>query len=254
VRPAPEKPEGGLALHWWRLQRSFGRRWREWRLPRGFERLGTRYGGWWLYAPAIGRESGSKSGSEPLLVDCGLGKDISFPLAFLERFGGRVIGIDPNPDALAYCRAHCPPRMEVRAAALWSEPGQRLTFHLPRSADKLPKGADGVSGSLLASHGYAGDQTLEVSTTSLIEVLASAGRSECDMLKLDIEGAEYDVLRALCADGQIRRTRQLAVEFHHGWTDRTEEDTRTCIAELDSCGFALRHAEGRNHLFVRRDG
>jgi len=239
------KPAGGPALHWWRLKRSVGRRWREWRLPRGFERLGTRYGGWWLYAPAIGRE--------PLLVDCGLGKDISFPVAFLERFGGKVIGVDPNPAALEYSRAHCPPGMEIRGEALWSHAGQKLSFHLPRSADLLPKGADGVSGSLLASHGYAGDETLEVRTTSLSELLQSAGRSECAVLKLDIEGAEYEVLGALCSNGEITRTRQIAVEFHHGWTDRTEQDTRECIAKLEARGFALRHAEGRNHLFVRRD-
>jgi FkbM family methyltransferase len=144
--------------------------------------------------------------------------------------------------------------MEVRAMALWSEPGRRLSFHLPRSADKLPKGADGVSGSLLASHGYAGDQTLEVSTTSLGEVLASAGRAECDMLKLDIEGAEYEVLGALCASGEIRRARQLAVEFHHGWTDRTLQDTANCVAQLEARGFDLRHSENRNFLFLRRDG
>ena len=240
------KPAGGPALHWWRLKRSVGRRWREWRLPRGFERLGTRYGGWWLYAPALG--------PEPLLVDCGLGKDISFPVAFLERFGGKVIGVDPNPAALEYSRAHCPANMEIRAEALWSEAGQKLSFHLPRSADLLPEGADGVSGSLLASHGYAGEEKLEVRTTSLSELLQQAGRSECAVLKLDIEGAEYEVLKALCSSGEIARTRQIAVEFHHGWTDRTEQDTRDCIAQLDACGFALRHAEGRNHLFVRRDG
>jgi FkbM family methyltransferase len=240
------KPEGGLALHWWRLRRSAGRRWREWRLPRGFERLGTRYGGWWLYAPAVG--------AEPLLVDCGLGKDISFPVAFLERFGGQVVGLDPNPAALDYCRTHCPSGMEVRGEALWSEAGRKLAFHLPRSADRLPKGADGVSGSLLASHGYAGDETLEVSTTSLGEILGRSGRAECDMLKLDIEGAEYDVLNALCASGEIARARQLAVEFHHGWTDRTEQDTRDCIARLAARGFELRYNEGRNHLFVRRHG
>jgi FkbM family methyltransferase len=246
VRPAAEKPESAAALHWWRLRRSLGRRWREWRLPRGFERLGTRYGGWWLYAPAIG--------SEPLLIDCGLGKDVSFPLAFLERFGGRVIGLDPNPVALEYCRAHCPPRMEVRGEAFWSQPGRRLSFHMPRAADKLPKGADGVSGSLLASHSYAGEETREVGTTSLGEVLAHAGRAECDMLKLDIEGAEYEVLGALCASGDIRRTRQLAVEFHHGWTERTLQDTENCIAQLAARGFDLRHDENRNFLFVRRDG
>jgi len=85
-------------------------------------------------------------------------------------------------------------------------------------------------------------------------VLAGAGRAECDMLKLDIEGAEYEVLEALCASGEIRRTRQLAVEFHHGWTDRTLQDTDKCVAQLEARGFDLRHSENRNYLFLRRDG
>jgi FkbM family methyltransferase len=232
-------------LHWWRLKRSLGRRWREWRLPRGFERLGTRYGGWWLFAPAVG--------GDPLLIDCGLGKDISFPSAFLRRFGGRVIGIDPNPEAIAYSQAHCPPGMEVRDAAFWSQAGGEISFYLPRPAAELPKGADGVSGSLLASHSYASDAKRSVPTTSLVEVLSQVGRDECDVLKLDIEGAEYAVLEALCADGTVRRARQLLVEFHHHCTDYGFEDTLRVAQRIEASGFRLRHAEDRNAVFLRRD-
>ena len=71
-----------MGKHWNRLKRSLSRRWREWRLPAGYARLGTRYGGWWINTRRIGRE--------PLLIDCGLGVDISFPVAFLERFPGVV--------------------------------------------------------------------------------------------------------------------------------------------------------------------
>jgi len=234
-----------LPLHWWRLKRSIGRRWREWRLPRGFERLGTKYGGWWVFAPAIVRK--------PLLVDCGLGKDISFPAAFLERFGGRVVGIDPNPAAIEYSRAHCPRGMEVRGEAFWTEPGKQLTFHLPRPLDELPEGADGVSGSLLATHSYAGPGTLSVRTTSLVEVLSQCESRECDVLKLDIEGAEYAVLDALCRTGEIRRARQLLVEFHHHCTDHTIEDTLNAISRIEASGFSLRHTEDRNGVFLRRD-
>lgn len=239
------KPDTRLALQVWRLKRSLGRRWREWRLPRGFQRLGTRYGGWWVFAPAVRRE--------PLLIDCGLGLDISFPAGFLQRFGGRVLGIDPNPAALQYARAHAPERMEIRDAALWSEAGRELKFHLPRRLDSLPQGADGVSGSLLSSHGYAGGEELSVRTTSLEELLAQAAASECDVLKLDIEGAEYDVLDALCRSGGIRRAGQVLVEFHHGWTERTPQDTRDAVAQMEAGGFRLCHTEGRNHIFVRRD-
>src|SRR5689334_17755595 len=124
MRMPGDKPEGLLPKHWWRLKRSLGRRWRDWRLPRGFERLGTKYGGWWLFTPAVTEQ--------PLLIDCGLGRDISFPEAFLRRFGGRVLGLDPNPAAIEYCGERCPPGMKLYPHALWFEAGQTLTFHLPR--------------------------------------------------------------------------------------------------------------------------
>ena len=234
----------GLSKHWNRLKRSLGRRWREWRLPRGYQRLGTRYGGWWIDVKLIGRE--------PLLIDCGLGADISFPTAFLERFGGRVIGVDPNPASLAYCRQHCPPAMEVRANAFWTTAGETMTFHLPRTPDQLPKGADGVSGSLLDSHEYvSGGQTLTVTTTSLRDLLAATNRHECDVLKLDVEGAEYEILADLCRSGEIRRARQLLVEFHHRVTGHALEDTTATARAVEDAGFRLIHVEGRNYIFRR---
>ena len=245
MKAASPKPTGFLPLQWWRLKRSAGRRWREWRLPKGFERLGTRYGGWWIYGPALSRN--------PLLIDCGLGRDISFPAAFLARFGGEVIGVDPNPDALEYARAHCPPGMTIRAEAFWTRAGERLEFHMPRPASDLPKGADGVSGSLLSSHTYAGGSRLAVRSTSLPEILAQANRPACDVLKLDIEGAEFDVLRALRESGELRRVGQLLVEFHHGITARTLQDTRAEIAALQASGFTLCHTEDRNAHFLRHD-
>lgn len=235
----------GMKKHWQRLKRSLGRRYKEWRLPRGYVRLGTRYGGWWLDRRALGKH--------PLLIDCGLGRDISFPTAFLARFGGAVVGIDPNPASLAYCQAHQPSGMTIKARAFWREAGQRLSFHLPRPPEQLPKGADGVSGSLLGSHSYAGAETADVLTTSLAEVLREAGRAECDVLKLDIEGAEYEVLADLCRSGELRRARQVLIEFHHHCTQHSLDDTRRIVAAIRACGFALAHTEDRNYIFRRAD-
>lgn len=235
-----------MSKHWTRLKRSLGRRWREWRLPRGYERLGTRYGGWWLDVSIIGERA--------LLIDCGLGEDISFPTAFLQRFvGAHVIGVDPNPRSLAYCRANCPSGMEILANAFWTSAGEPIVFHLPRAQEMLPKGADGVSGSLEASHEYvAGGERIETTSVDLDALLKRAGRTDCDVLKLDVEGAEYALLDALVASGRIRVARQLLVEFHHGVTRHTDADTRRCIDALAGAGFRLVHTEGRNGIF-RRD-
>jgi FkbM family methyltransferase len=235
-----------MGKHWNRLKRSLSRRWREWRLPRGYERLGTRYGGWWLDTRTIG--------TNPLLIDCGLGVDISFPVAFLRRFpAAQVIGLDPNPRSLAYCRAHCPPRMEILSNAIWINSGETLSFHLPRSQEDLPEGADGVSGSLDPSHEYVeGGTLIETQTIDLKSILTRVGRSECDVLKLDIEGAEYPLLEALTESGGICAARQVLVEFHHGVTRHSLSDTIQIVERLGAMGYTLAHVEGRNYIF-RRD-
>ena len=234
-----------MGKHWNRLKRSLGRRWREWRLPRGYQRLGTRYGGWWIDSRAMG--------PQPLLIDCGLGEDISFPAAFLQRFAGaRVIGVDPNPRSLAYCRARCPAGMEILPNALWTRAGETLAFHMPRSQDKLPQGADGVSGSLDRSHQYVeGGERIEIQTVDLDALLARTGRTECDVLKLDIEGAEYELLDALIASGRIRAARQVLIEFHHGVTGHSLADTQRIVTQLGAAGLRLMHVESRNYIFRR---
>lgn len=235
-----------MGKHWSRLRRSLSRRWKEWRLPRGYERLGTRYGGWWIDTRSVG--------PRPLLIDCGLGEDISFPEAFLQRFAGaRVIGVDPNPRSLAYCRARCPDGMEILANAFWTSSGENVTFHLPRSQDQLPKGADGVSGSLDESHEYVeGGARIVTETIDLDTLLARAGRKECDVLKLDVEGAEYPLLESLLESGRIQAARQVLVEFHHGATRHTLEDTQRLIDRLAAAGFRLIHSESRNCIFLRQ--
>jgi FkbM family methyltransferase len=239
------KRRRGWRAHGQRLQRSLGRRWREWRLPRSYVRLGTRYGGWWIDRHVLS--------AQPLLIDCGLGLDISFPTAFLARFGGTVVGIDPNPESLAYCRARCPVGMEIWDNAFWRNAGETITFHMPRLREQLPLGADGISGSLVDSHAYVGDgRQIATTTTSLEEVLARHGRTECDVLKLDIEGAEYEVLSDLCERGLIARTRQLLVEFHHGATHHAAAETEAITRRIQHAGFELVHVEGRNRIFRRQ--
>jgi FkbM family methyltransferase len=235
-----------MAARWRRLKRSLDRRRREWQLPRGYVRLGTKYGGWWIDRRALG--------SQPLLVDCGLGRDISFPAAFLASVGGSVIGIDPNPDSLAYCRAQRLAAMQILDRAFWIRAGETLTFHLPRAKEQLPVGADGVSGSLVDSHGYVteGDK-LTVTTTSLEDVLQRAGRAECDVLKLDIEGAEYEVIADLCDRGLLTKARQLLIEFHHRVTHHALAETEATTRRIEAAGFRLIHVEDRNYIFRRGD-
>jgi FkbM family methyltransferase len=139
--------------------------------------------------------------------------------------------------------------MYVIPQAFWSESGNTLTFHLPRPQEQLPKGADGVSGSILDSHSYVGDESISVKTVSLAEILKREQRTQCDVLKMDIEGAEYEVLEALCNSGDISLAKQLLVEFHHGVTTYCMADTERLVSILGDKKFKLIHTEGRNYIF-----
>jgi FkbM family methyltransferase len=56
-----------------------------------------------------------------------------------------------------------------------------------------------------------------------------------DLLKLDIEGAEFPVLSRLCQTGAIQRVRRLVCEFHV-WRDKTDDLLRT-LSQLRAGGM-----------------
>ena len=64
-------------------------------------------------------------------------------------------------------------------------------------------------------HGARG--TLEIpQPMTLADILASNGIERIDLLKMDIEGAEYDVLAQAVADGSIHAIDRIALEWHDG--------------------------------------
>ena len=67
--------------------------------------------------------------------------------------------------------------------------------------------------------------------------LADCLPDRVDLLKLDIEGAEFPVLDRLCQTGAIGRVRQLICEFHV-WRDRTDSLLRT-LGRLRASGMQV---------------
>jgi FkbM family methyltransferase len=58
-----------------------------------------------------------------------------------------------------------------------------------------------------------------------------------DLLKLDVEGAEFEILKKLCATAAIQRVRRLICEFHV-WRDRTDAFLQA-LSDLRKSGMNL---------------
>jgi hypothetical protein len=77
------------------------------------------------------------------------------------------------------------------------------------------------------------------------------GHDQIDLLKLDIEGAEYEVIDDLVAS-QIP-IGQLLVEFHYRFEGIGPDRTRRAVRALNEAGFRSFHvsAIGEEYSFIR---
>lgn len=113
-----------------------------------------------------------------------------------------------------------------------------------------------------ASHFSTADQatgqakTLEVEVVSLSTLMKRVGATDLALLKLDIEGAEFDVLAATPVE-VLRRIAQITVEFHDFMPQFAGrglfESARTRLA---ACGFICCPMSVRTHgdvFFLNRE-
>jgi hypothetical protein len=63
------------------------------------------------------------------------------------------------------------------------------------------------------------------------------GSAHIDLLKMDIEGSEYDVIESSAFAAAAPSITQLCVEFHHRWQSRGKRSTEHCVDALRQLGF-----------------
>lgn len=204
----------------------------------GVVEFGSRYGRW-----AVETRNLSPATQ---LISFGLGDDVSFELALMQRFGCVVTGFDPTPAAVDHMR-----RLQHVAGLTWH--AYALFTHDGRVEFQLPpvEAADQVSASATAV--YSGSQSVTVPCLTLRGALKMCSVERPDIIKLDIEGAEYDVLNMALDEGALTGTSQLLVEFHHFLPGMQASQTRQMIGRLQATGLRIAWVGRTNHehLFVR---
>ena len=192
--------------------------------PDEIEYFGTEYGGW----PVISRLLNADS----TVLSFGLGEDISFDLALMERFGLSVHGFDPTPKSCKWLADQSlPDGFHFHNVGLAAESGT-LTFNAP---------AEEGFASWSATHSMsdAEAKTVSLPVKSYGAIHQQLGLDVVDVLKMDIEGSENEVVEFL---GQAEyRPIQILVEFHHRIHGTDFSRTKAAIETLESIGYRLFH-------------
>ncbi|MBX3329770.1 MAG: FkbM family methyltransferase [Nitrospira sp.] len=228
--------------------------------PHIHQKLGTRYGGWFVPNGLLSSRS--------LCYGVGAGEDISFEIELINRYGCEVHCFDPTPRAQRHVdQLHrntinglptsindsvdlyykIDPgnlaRLHFHAIGLWSQ-DRLMRFYAP--ADPAHVSHSIVNLQHTTDYFEAHCQTLKT-------VMQTLGHSDLSLLKLDVEGAEYEILASLL-DGDIRPA-VLCVEFDEGYNALDEEYlTRivNMVSRVKTGGYRLTYVDGWNATFVHR--
>lgn len=181
-------------------------------------------------------------GSGSVVYSFGVGNDISFDLALIDRFDVELHAFDPTPRSVEWVRSQSlPERFHFHPVGIYDRDGM-MTFHPPSRSDY-------VSYSVVA-RGVL-DDVVEVPVQRLETILDDLGHSRVDLVKLDVEGAEYAVIDDLVA--RSVPIAQLLVEFHDQWREFGAEHTKAAVRALTNAGFRLFAVSPSDHeyCFIR---
>jgi len=176
----------------------------------------------------------------------GAGTDISFDLDVHARSGAEVHIFDPTPRSIEWIgQQQLPQGVSFHAYGIGAEDGS-IEFYPPRRT---------TSSHFSPVRRYAGQQygdPVQAPVYCLSSIMAMLGHDHVDMIKLDIEGGEFDVIEHLADPGN--GAGQLLIEFHHNYQTIPLSNTVNSFKKIENSGFHCFHISDRTYemSFIRQ--
>lgn len=230
--------------------------------------LGTQYGGWSLVDTDKLKNS--------VILSCGLGEDGSFDIEFAAKYNAKVIIVDPTPRAIKHfagIRSRIGLKRETEYLDSGSQPVNAYDLSNVSDAQLLlcekalwdtektlrfytPPDPTHVSHSIVNFQNDYSSNTpyIDVESVTIDGLLREYGIEKLELIKLDIEGAEVEVLLDMIKKEIYPH--QVLVEY-----DELTKPSKKARARIESVHAALTHAgyklidkEYTNYLYVLNAG
>ncbi len=178
------------------------------------ERFGSQYGGWDIAVGQIDKNS--------IIYSFGVGEDASFDIALIERYGVTIHAFDPTPKSIKWAKSQMFSKKFILHEYGIADFDGDVLFNPPEDPNH-------VSHTIL-SRPATQERAITVQVKKLVTIMKDLGHDKIDIIKMDVEGAEYQVIEDICKSDI--RPRQILVEFHHRFDNVGIKETKHAIMIL----------------------
>jgi len=166
-----------------------------------------------------------------IVYSFGIGEDISFDINVIENHNCKVYGFDPTPKSIEWVKGYYIPTNFIFFEYGISNKNEIVEFYLP-----INKESD-ISGSLILHKDLSINDIVIVPMKTISTIIYELGHTHIDVLKMDIEGAEYNVIENIL-ETNISIT-QILIEFHGYFTENGKNKTKQAVKKLKKNGFEI---------------
>ena len=190
--------------------------------------------GWVVDESLLNRES--------VIYSVGVGSNIDFDVELINFFGATVHAFDPTPRSIEWVKSQKLPKHFIFHPFGLSAENGHMDFFPPAKAS---------STHFSPIDRYGDTNNVVRAPVKDIDTIASElNHKEIDLLKMDIEGAEYEVIEALPKNRVA--INQILIEFHHMYKGIPISKTVDAISTLSNLGFELFNISQRTYEFSFR--
>ncbi|MDD2822968.1 MAG: FkbM family methyltransferase [Candidatus Daviesbacteria bacterium] len=182
--------------------------------------FGTPYGGWTIALEGINKNS--------IIYSFGIGTDISFDLDLIKKYSLTINAFDPTPKSLEWLKQQkIPKSLKVYQWGIADYDGKEK-FTLPPQENFV---------SFRKTKKDKSDKNIKLPVFQLSTIMKKLGHKRIDILKMDIEGFEYQVIENILKSNL--EIKQILVEFHHRFSGFSKKDTEKAINKLNKFGYKI---------------
>ena len=160
----------------------------------------------------------------------GVGANVAWDVAMIEQFGTEVHAFDPTPESIAWvAQQQLPEKFHFHEYGIAAFDGT-LNFYPPKKPGRMHFSQDPQKYNRPDQPPIPG-RVLRLST-----ILKQLGHSHIDVLKLDVEGTEFDCIPDLLQSGI--EIGQLLIEVHYHHPTRSFDEGVRLLRQIEAAGFA----------------